>query len=141
MGRLRPEWITFPVHGDQRGILVVIEGERDVPFDISRTYFLPWTRPGIARGFHAHRRLDQVLIAAAGSCTIVLDDGHERIDVPLDRPEVGLRVGPMVWHEMHDFSRDCVLLVLAAAHYDEADYIRDYEDFISSVRGAPPNDR
>jgi dTDP-4-dehydrorhamnose 3,5-epimerase-like enzyme len=130
------QWIEFTVRGDDRGDLVAIEARRDVPFAIERVYYLPRTAPGVARGFHAHRALQQVLVNVAGSCTILLDDGNERASVLLDDPARGLLVDPMVWHEMHDFSPDCVLMVLAAAHYDEADYVRDYEEFAGLTASA-----
>jgi dTDP-4-dehydrorhamnose 3,5-epimerase-like enzyme len=123
------QWVDLTVRGDDRGDLIAIEARRDVPFSIERVYYLPRTEPGVSRGFHAHRVLQQVLVNVAGSCTILLDDGSARASVLLDDPARGLLVDPMVWHEMHDFSRDCVLMVLAAAHYDEADYVRDYGEF------------
>ncbi len=123
------QWIELATYGDERGDLVAIEANRDVPFDIKRVYFLPRTELGVPRGFHAHRTLQQVLVSVAGSCTILLDNGIERVSVPLNDSSRGLLVGPMLWHEMHDFSADCVLLVLAAAPYDEADYIRNFETF------------
>jgi dTDP-4-dehydrorhamnose 3,5-epimerase-like enzyme len=124
------QWIELASHGDERGNLVVIEAKRDVPFDIKRVYYLVRTLPGVPRGFHAHRTLQQVLVSVAGSCTILLDNGNHRVRVLLSDPTRGLLVEPMLWHEMHDFSSDCVLLVLAAAPYDEADYVRSYEEFI-----------
>jgi dTDP-4-dehydrorhamnose 3,5-epimerase-like enzyme len=133
------QWVDLTVRGDDRGDLIAIEARRDVPFSIERVYYLPRTEPGVSRGFHAHRVLQQVLVNVAGSCTILLDDGSARASVLLDDPARGLLVDPMVWHEMHDFSRDCVLMVLAAAHYDEADYVRDYGEFAEltgSARGA-----
>ena len=130
------QWVDLLVRGDERGDLVAIEGSRDVPFAIQRVYYLPRTAPGVPRGFHAHRTLQQLLVSVAGSCTILLDDGHEQTRVPLDNPARALLVVPMVWHEMHEFSSDCVLVVLAAAHYDEDDYIRAYEEFAELKRSA-----
>jgi dTDP-4-dehydrorhamnose 3,5-epimerase-like enzyme len=117
--------------GDERGSLVAIEGERTVPFAIERVYYVYATKPGVTRGFHAHRALNQLAIAVAGSCTMMIDDGSARVEVRLDSPEVGLTLGSMVWREMSDFSPDCVLMVLADAPYDESDYIRDYDQFLA----------
>lgn len=125
---------TLSIRGDQRGNLIALENEGEVPFTMQRIYYLYGTAPGTARGFHAHRALHQFAVCVSGSCTFLLDDGSERQDVVLDRPDVGLHIQPMVWHEMRDFSTDSVLLVMAAAPYDEADYIRSYEEFLSLVK-------
>ena len=118
---------------DERGSLAVMESNRDVPFGISRVYYMFGLAPGTERGFHAHRALDQWAVCVAGSCTMVLDDGVCRREVVLDSPNRGLHVPPMVWHEMRDFSPDAVLMVLASAPYDEADYIRDYPAFLAAL--------
>ena len=123
--------VPLAVRGDDRGSLVAIEGGRDVPFAIARVYYVYATTPGVTRGLHAHRALNQLAVAVAGSCTMLLDDGTQRVTVRLDDPAVGLTMGPMIWHEMSDFSPDCVLMVLADAAYDEADYIRDYDAFLA----------
>lgn len=125
-----------PARIDPRGSLVAIEGGSDIPFEIARVYYLFGIGSGAERGFHAHRALDQWAVCVAGSCLVTVDDGRERQDIRLHSPDLGLRIGPMVWHEMRDFSPDCVLMVLAAAPFDEADYIRDYQQFLSlSGRG------
>lgn len=123
------EWVDFLPLGDRRGSLVALEGQRTVPFAIQRVYYLFGTKAGVSRGYHAHRRLQQVAVCVAGRCRMVLDDGVSRESVWLDSPTRGLMIRSMVWREMHDFTPDCVLLVLASAHYDEADYIRDYQQF------------
>jgi dTDP-4-dehydrorhamnose 3,5-epimerase-like enzyme len=125
--------IPLAVRGDERGRLVAIEGLGEVPFAIARVYYVYATSPGVTRGLHAHRALNQVAVAVAGSCTMLLDDGNARVSVRLDDPATGLTLPPMIWHEMSDFSDDCVLLVLADAPYDEDDYIRDYRDFQSAA--------
>jgi len=117
---------------DARGKLVSVEALRDVPFAIERVYYIV-AHEGAARGFHAHKTLEQLMICVSGSCRIILDDGSRRVHHALDRPDQGLIVGPMIWREMHEFSKDCVLLVLASAPYDEEDYIRDYETFATEV--------
>ncbi len=126
--------IPLALRGDERGRLIAIEGTSDVPFAIARVYFVFATTPGTTRGLHAHHTLNQLAVAVAGSCTMLLDDGARRIKVRLDDPATGLTLPPMVWHEMSDFSPDCVLMVLADAVYDEADYIRDYDEFIAMAK-------
>jgi len=121
--------IDLPVRGDDRGSLVPIEGERDVPFAIKRVYTVLGTLPGVRRGFHAHRALQQAAVTVAGGCTMLLDDGHTQTRVRLERPDQLLTLPPMVWHEMEDFTPDCVLVVLADGPYDESDYIRDSAEF------------
>ena len=124
------ELVSLAVRGDHRGSLIALEGgSAQVPFDIARVYYVFATTAGIDRGFHAHYALNQLAIAVSGSCTMLLDDGHKTREVRLDRPDVGLVIGPMVWRVIRELSDDCVLLVLADAPYDESDYIRDYATF------------
>lgn len=132
------KWIDFQTLGDQRGSLVALEigMEKAVPFDIKRVYYIYHTAKGVSRGFHAHSNLKQVAICVAGNCRMVLDNGISREEALLNSPTKGLLIESMVWREMHDFSEDCVLLVLASEHYDESDYIRDYSDFIGLVGNA-----
>ena len=125
---------TFPPHGDDRGQLVAIEAAREIPFGVKRVYYIYDTLPGVRRGFHAHRNLEQILVCVHGSCKIHLDDGRETAEVLLDNPNTGLYISNDMWREMYDFSPDAVLLVLASEHYDEADYIRDYDKFLELVR-------
>lgn len=122
-------FFEFTVRGDDRGSLIAVESERDIPFAIRRVYYIFGTKEHTGRGMHAHRKLEQVLVCTSGACTIILDDGIERESVILDSPARGLYIGPMVWREMRDFSSDCVLMVLASEHYDADDYIRDYAEF------------
>ncbi len=124
------QWTHFPPLGDERGSLVALEGEKTIPFAIRRVYYLFGTKQEVARGFHAHKKLQQVAVCVTGRCRMVLDDGKKREEVWLDSPTKGLLIGNMVWREMHDFSNDCVLLVLASENYDECDYIRNYQDFM-----------
>ncbi|WP_240325560.1 sugar 3,4-ketoisomerase [Sphingomonas mesophila] len=121
--------IDLEVKGDERGKLVALEADATVPFPVRRAYYVFATQPGVARGFHAHRRLKQLAVCVAGSCRMLLDDGADQGSVLLDNPAKALLIPPMVWHEVHDFSPDCVLLVLADDHYYEADYIRSVEEF------------
>ena len=124
----------FQPHGDERGQLVALEEFRDIPFRIRRVYYMYDTVPGVVRGGHAHRQLEQILICIHGSCRIRLDNGTEKKIVPLEKPYEGLYVANDMWREMYDFSPDAVLMVLASELYDEADYIRDYDTFLTYVR-------
>jgi dTDP-4-dehydrorhamnose 3,5-epimerase-like enzyme len=124
---------NLQVCGDERGLLAVMEQGKQVPFDIKRVYFLYGTEQNVRRGFHAHRQLRQFAVCAAGSCTMLLDDGKQKQEIRMDSPGQGLMIEPMVWHEMFDFSPDCVLLVLASDIYDESDYIRDYPEFLEAL--------
>jgi hypothetical protein len=126
-------WKTFdlPKIADPRGNLTVIEGETNLPFKIERVYFIYDVPSGSVRAGHAHRQLRQLFVALSGSFTIRLEDGQRRETFMLRRPDSGLLVEPGVWREIDDFSGGAVCLVLASMHYDEADYIRSYEDFLS----------
>ena len=131
-------WRHFQPLGDDRGSLVALEVGRSlaIPFEVKRVYYIYGTRQGVSRGFHAHRNLRQVAICVTGSCRMVLDNGATREEAWLDSPDKGLLIEGMVWREIHDLSPDCVLLVLASEHYDEADYIRSYDDFIGLTGNA-----
>lgn len=126
-------WLDFPPLGDSRGSLVALEADITVPFTIKRVYYIFNTKQGIARGFHAHKNLKQIAVCVTGKCRIIFDDGKSREEVWLKSPTKGIYIDSLVWREMHDFSKDCVLLVLASEHYDEADYIRDYDEFLQQV--------
>jgi dTDP-4-dehydrorhamnose 3,5-epimerase-like enzyme len=126
--------IDFPALGDERGGLVALESNKSIPFDIQRVYYIFATQAGVARGFHAHKQLKQVAVCVTGKCRMVLDNGKEQESVWLDSATKGVLIEDMVWREMHDFSDDCVLLVLASEHYDESDYIRNYDEFKSAVK-------
>ena len=121
--------------GDDRGMLFAIEANKSIPFEIRRVYYISGTKPGAARGFHAHKALKQVAVCLTGSCRILLDDGQVKDEILLDSPAKGLVIEDLVWREMHDFTPDCILLVLASEHYNEADYIRDYESFLEIAKG------
>ncbi|WP_435950463.1 sugar 3,4-ketoisomerase [Psychrobacter sp. DM8] len=127
------EWVNFPSLGDERGSLVALEANQTVPFEIKRVYYIFATQQDVARGYHAHKNLKQVAICITGKCRMIIDDGKVREEVWLDSPTKGLLINDLVWREMHDFSKDCVLLVLASEHYDEEDYIRNYDEFIKIV--------
>ena len=126
--------INFPPLGDDRGSLVALEANKTVPFDVKRVYYIFGTQAGLSRGFHAHRALQQVAVCVTGKCRMVLDDGQVREEVWLDSPTKGVLIGDLIWREMHDFSTDCVLLVLASELYDESDYIRSYNEFKQAMK-------
>ena len=130
---MNPTLIHFRPLGDERGSLIAIEAEKSVPFEVRRVYYIFATKEGVERGFHAHKALNQVAVAVTGSCEMVLDDGECENSVLLDSAQKGVLIGPGVWRVMRNFSSDCVLLLLADQHYDEADYIRDYQEFIEWV--------
>lgn len=122
--------IEFNQLGDDRGGLVSLEQNKNIPFDIKRVYYIFDTKEGVARGFHAHKDLQQVAICVKGSCRFIFDNSVQRESIILDKPNMGLFIDSMMWREMHDFSDDCVLMVLASNYYDESDYIRDYNIFL-----------
>ena len=124
--------IKFPVRGDERGKLVIQEAMSDVvPFEIKRTFFIFDTTPGTIRGKHAHHKTRQLLICVSGACTIECEmPNGVKLEYRLDWPDKGLLVEGMVWHNMKEFSKDSVLLVLASEHYAESDYVRDYVEFL-----------
>ncbi len=124
----------FTPHGDDRGQLVALEEYKDIPFDIKRVYYIYDTLPGVTRGRHAHKNLEQILICVHGSCMLRLDDGFEQKEVLLDKPFEGVYISNDTWREMYDFSPDAVLLVLASEPYNEADYIRNYDAFLEFVK-------
>lgn len=114
---------------DTRGYLSVVENGLDIPFDIKRIYYL-YMVPEVARGAHAHKELQQLLIATSGSVDITLDDGVNKKTFHLDKPWKGLLVVPGLWRDLDNFSGGTVLMCLASEKYDAADYIRDYDEFL-----------
>jgi dTDP-4-dehydrorhamnose 3,5-epimerase-like enzyme len=126
--------LQLQTHGDERGSLVALEEGVNIPFPVKRVYYLFNTKNGVHRGFHAHKTLKQVAITVRGSCRFILDDGYEKVDLLLDNPSQGLLIESFLWREMYDFSEDCVLMVLADQLYDEADYIRDYDNFLEEIK-------
>ena len=127
-------FIEFAEHGDERGNLVVVEGEKDIPFAIQRVFYIYGSDPDIVRGSHANRRSEFVLVNVAGKSKVRVDDGLGREQVyHLDQPNTGIYIPRMVWKDMYDFSPDSVLLVLCSEHYDGEEYIRDYEAFRAEI--------
>lgn len=120
---------------NRAGNITPVTGKIDLPFSIKRVYYLYDVPGGETRGGHAHYNLHQLIVAASGSFDVVLDDGKNRKSVTLNRPNFGLYVTPGIWRDLLNFSSGAVLLVLASEHYDEKDYIRGYQDFLSYKDG------
>ena len=114
---------------DDRGYLSVVEGELDIPFAIKRIYYL-YMVPEAARGAHAHKQLQQLMIATSGSVHVTMDDGKNKKTFVLDKPWKGLLVAPGLWRTLDNFSGGAVCMVLANEHYEIDDYIRDYDEFL-----------
>lgn len=126
--------IELPKIADPRGNLSFIEGGQHIPFDISRVYYLYDVPGGSDRGSHAHKNLHQFIVAMSGSFDVVLDDGKEKKRFHMNRSYYGLYVCPMMWRDLDNFSSGAVCMVLASEHYDEVDYIRDYDQFLATSR-------
>jgi dTDP-4-dehydrorhamnose 3,5-epimerase-like enzyme len=126
--------IELPRINEPRGNLTFVEGSRHVPFDIKRVYYLYDVPGGAERGGHAHKQLEQLIIAMSGSFDVILDDGYEKKRVHLNRSYNGLYVPRMIWRELDNFSSGSVCLVLASNYYDEADYYRDHVDFLLALK-------
>lgn len=124
----------FQQHGDDRGQLVSLEEMKDIPFEIKRVYYMYDTGPGVRRGGHAHKTLQQILICIHGSCKILLDNGQEKKIIYLEKPYEGLFINHNMWREMYDFTEDTVLMVLASEFYNEEDYIRNYDEFLKYIK-------
>lgn len=116
-------------YSDTRGYLSVIENDIDIPFEIKRIYYL-YLVPEVARGAHAHKALQQLLIATSGSVDVIMDDGTNKQTFHLDKPWKGLLIPPGLWRDLENFSGGAVLMCLASEKYDAADYIRDYSEFL-----------
>lgn len=128
--------INLPKIHDPRGNLTFIEASRHVPFDIKRVYYLYDVPGGAARAGHAHRDLEQFIIAASGSFDVLIDDGASKHRFFLNRSYYGLYIPPLIWREIENFSSGSVCLVLTSEYYDEADYYRDYSEFMNAVTGS-----
>ena len=125
--------INFRVNGDERGSLIAIESQKNIPFEIKRVYYIFDTKSFVTRGKHAHKDLEQVMIAVSGSCKLKLTDSKKEREFLLNKRDLGIYIGRMIWREMSEFSSDCVLLVLASDYYSEDEYTRDYDEFIELV--------
>ena len=123
----------FKVLGDHRGQLVALEANRQIPFDVKRVFYIYGTQEGVPRGNHSHYKTKQFLVAVNGSCKVTLDNGKEKETFDLNKQNLGLFQDALVWGTMHDFSNDCVLMVLADEYYNASDYITDYNKFLEIV--------
>lgn len=123
------KFVDLPKITDRRGNLTFVEGGGHIPFDIKRVYYLYDVPGGAVRGSHAHKELEQLVIAMSGSFDVVLDDGREEKRFSLNRSYYGLYICPMMWRTLDNFSSGAVLMVLASQPYQESDYIRDYDSF------------
>lgn len=128
--------IDLPRHFDPRGNLTVVEGGRNLPFDVSRVYWVYDVPAGESRGGHAHKHCREFIIAVSGSFHVTLDNGRERQTFLLNHPFQGLLVETGMWRMLDDFSSGAVCLVLASDPFDEADYIRDYGEFVEYIKSA-----
>lgn len=122
--------IQFADFGDERGKLVVIEGAQAIPFDIKRVFYIYDSDATIVRGQHANKESEFVLINVTGQSKVRITDGREEFIVELNKPMMGVYIPKMIWKDMYDFSSDSVLLVLASTHYDGAEYIRNYDEYL-----------
>ena len=134
------ETISFPFHDSKNGSLVmfqnnsVVNKKNSLPFDVKKVLVIKDTKNGDVRGGHTHCKTRQIIFAISGSCNIKLDNGKERTQVTLDGFNNGLTLEPYVWHTMEDFKPNTILLILADTEYDEKDYIRNYDDFLNSIK-------
>ena len=132
--------INFTIKGDYSGSLIAFENGKDFPFEIKRVYYIWGTEKKVIRGKHAHRKLEQMIVCTSGSCDFILDNGKERTTVHLNNPAQGLYIRHNIWREFTNFSKDCVVMVIASEHYDESDYIRDYEEFLTYIGRSRDNE-
>lgn len=127
--------VEFPQQGDERGHLVIVEGNQDIPFEIKRVFYIYGSAKDVVRGQHANRKSQFVLINVAGTSKVKVKDGEGNEAIfCLNRPHTGIYLPTMIWKDMYDFSEDSVLLVLASEHYDSEEYIRNYNQFIEEIK-------
>ena len=128
--------LNFEEKGDERGNLIVAEGEGiDIPFAIKRVFYIYGSDANVIRGQHANKKTEFVLINVCGTSKVKMTDGREEKIIVLDRPRMGLYLNSMIWKEMYDFSEDSIMLVLASEHYDANEYIREYSEYLAYVAG------
>jgi len=128
------QMLEFSQRGDERGHLVIVEGMEDIPFEIKRIFYIYGSDNDVVRGQHANRNSEFVLINVAGTSKVKVKDGKGNEAVySLNRPHTGIYLPKMVWKDMYDFSEDSVLLCLASTHYDNSEYIRDYDEFVKII--------
>ena len=127
--------LQFRDLGDERGKLVVIEGSQAIPFEIKRVFYIYDSDSTVVRGQHANKKSEFVLINVAGNSKVRITDGKDEFIVELNKPMMGVYIPQMIWKDMYDFSEDSVLLVLASTHYDDSEYIRNFDEYLSIMRG------
>lgn len=127
--------IDLPKIKDERGNLTFVESDQHIPFNIKRVYYLYDVPGGSTRAGHGHKKLHQLMISMSGSFDVILDDGHEKQLIHLNRSYQGLYIPPMIWRDLNNFSSGAVCMVLASEYYDEKDYFRKYDEFLNAVRG------
>lgn len=127
--------IEFQQKGDDRGHLVIVEGNQDIPFEIKRVFYIYGSDANVIRGQHANYDTEFVLINVAGTSKVRVTDGEKEQIINLDRPHIGIYLPKLVWKDMYDFSEDSVLLCLASEHYNSKEYIRDYDEYLQVMKG------
>lgn len=125
--------ISFKELGDERGNLIVIEGNQDIPFEIKRVFYMYGSDATVVRGQHANRKSTFILVNVCGTSKVRITDGVSEEIINLDKPRTGVLIPPMIWKDMYDFSKDSVLLVISDEHYDGTEYIRNYEEYLKEV--------
>ncbi len=126
--------LEFPQKGDARGYLVIVEGMKDIPFEIKRIFYIYGSDSTVIRGQHANKKTEFILINVSGQSKVKVKDGRgKEVVFLLDRPHTGIYLPKLVWKDMYDFSADSILLCLASEHYDPEEYIRDYDIFVEYV--------
>ena len=133
LGIKESKLIEFMEIVDERGSLVPLEGLKNIPFEIKRVYYIYNTKPDAPRGFHAMKNTELVMICLYGSCDVILDDGKQKKNYHLNNKNQGLFIDKMIWHEMHNLTEDCVLIVLTNDYYNEIDNLRDYQSFLKEL--------
>ena len=126
--------IDFKIHGDHNGSLVAVEGGLDIPFEIKRVFYIWGTNKETIRGKHSHKNTQQLVVCVSGSCEFTLDNSKNREGIHLNDPSKGLLIKVGTWGEFTNFSHDCVVMVMASHHYDESDYIRNYDEFLDQSK-------
>ena len=120
---------NYKYHSDKYGKLISLEEKKNIPFEIKRVYYIYDVESGVRRGFHSHKKLEQILVCVHGSVKILVKTPEEEKIIELDNPSKGLYIGTDLWREMYDFENGAVLMVLASDYYDESDYIRNYDEY------------
>ena len=127
------ELLILPEMGDEKGLLVAIENNKEIPFEIKRIFYIYKTTDNVIRGKHANKQSSFLLISVNGACKILVDNGKEKQIVELNQPNMALLLGSMIWKDMYDFSEDCILLVLSNEKYNLDEYVKDYDQFLKLI--------